>query len=138
MEKCGNFLKNGRFSGRIWPDWGNTTRADMAGLGSIGLTVTFRTSCIHKRYGNRACKYLIKCIVMLNSIQTPTFIQALWHQLLFVCGQGIDWIAVFTVPLSFPPNPADHIKQQSPAVRRVTPATIPNSLSIFRFTVVRP
>ena len=23
--------------GRIWPDWGNTTRADMAGLGSIGL-----------------------------------------------------------------------------------------------------
>ena len=31
------FLKNGRFSGRIWPDWGNTARADMAGLGSIGL-----------------------------------------------------------------------------------------------------
>ena len=23
------------FSGRIWPDWGNTTRADFAGLGSI-------------------------------------------------------------------------------------------------------
>ena len=21
----------------LWPDWGNTTRADMAGLGSIGL-----------------------------------------------------------------------------------------------------
>ena len=37
LEKCGNFLKNGRFSGRIWPDWGNTARADMAGLGSIGL-----------------------------------------------------------------------------------------------------
>ena len=37
LEKCGNFLKNGRFSGRIWPDWGNTTRADMAGLGSIEL-----------------------------------------------------------------------------------------------------
>ena len=29
--------KNGRFSGRIWPDWGNTAWADMAGLGSIGL-----------------------------------------------------------------------------------------------------
>ena len=29
--------KNGRFSGQIWPDWGNTARADMAGLGSIGL-----------------------------------------------------------------------------------------------------
>ena len=29
--------KKGRFSRRIWPDWGNTARADMAGLGSIGL-----------------------------------------------------------------------------------------------------
>ena len=37
LEKCGKFGKNGRFSGRIWPDWGNTTWADMAGLGSIGL-----------------------------------------------------------------------------------------------------
>ena len=37
LEKCGNFLKNSPFSGRIWPDWGNTARADMAGLGSIGL-----------------------------------------------------------------------------------------------------
>ena len=34
MEKYG---KNGRFSGRLRPDWGNTTRAAMAGLGSIGL-----------------------------------------------------------------------------------------------------
>ena len=38
LEKCGNFLKNSRFSGRIWPDWGSTTRADMAGLRSIGLS----------------------------------------------------------------------------------------------------
>ena len=37
LEKCGNFRKNGGFSGRIWPDVGNTTWADMAGLGSIGL-----------------------------------------------------------------------------------------------------
>ena len=37
LEKYGQFWKNGRFSGRIWPDWGNTTRADLAGLGSIGL-----------------------------------------------------------------------------------------------------
>ena len=22
LEKCGKFWKNGRFSGRIWPDWG--------------------------------------------------------------------------------------------------------------------
>ena len=37
LEKSGFFLKNYRFFMRIWPDWGNTTRADMAGLGSIGL-----------------------------------------------------------------------------------------------------
>ena len=36
MKKCGFFWKNGRFSGRKWPDWGNTTWADMAGLGSKG------------------------------------------------------------------------------------------------------
>ena len=33
----GKFWKNGRFSGRIWPDWGNAARGDLAGLGSIGL-----------------------------------------------------------------------------------------------------
>ena len=32
------FGKTAVFSGRIWPDWGNTAWADMAGLGSIGLT----------------------------------------------------------------------------------------------------
>ena len=42
LEKYGNFWKNGRFSGRIRPDWGNTARADMAGLGSIGLNVISR------------------------------------------------------------------------------------------------
>ena len=31
--------KIGRFSGQIWPDWGNTARVDMAGLGSIGLRI---------------------------------------------------------------------------------------------------
>ena len=37
LEKCGNYVKNGRSSGRIRPDWGNTAWADTAGLGSIGL-----------------------------------------------------------------------------------------------------
>ena len=37
LKKCENLWKNGRFSGRIWPDWGYTTLADLAGLGSIGL-----------------------------------------------------------------------------------------------------
>ena len=30
------FGKTAIFSGRIWPDWGNTAWADMAGLESIG------------------------------------------------------------------------------------------------------
>ena len=46
LEKCGNFRKNGRFSGRIWPDWGNTTQADMAGLGSIGLIFGIRNAAV--------------------------------------------------------------------------------------------
>ena len=37
LEKCGKIWKNGHFSERLWPDWGNTTWADIAGLGSIGL-----------------------------------------------------------------------------------------------------
>ena len=35
-------MEKRRFSGRIWPDWGNTARADMAGLGSIGLSDVFQ------------------------------------------------------------------------------------------------
>ena len=34
----GKYVKTAIFSGRLWPDWGNTTWAAMAGLGSIGLT----------------------------------------------------------------------------------------------------
>ena len=39
LEKCGKFWKNGRFSWRIWPDWGNAAQADLAGLGSIGIRI---------------------------------------------------------------------------------------------------
>ena len=41
LEKCRNLWKNG-FSGHIWPDWGNTAWADMAGLGSIEIRPTER------------------------------------------------------------------------------------------------
>ena len=34
MDKYG---KTAVFSERLWPDWGNTTQAAMAGWGSIGL-----------------------------------------------------------------------------------------------------
>ena len=62
LEKCGIFLKNGRFYGRIWPDWGNTTWADMAGLGSIGLMYAyfrpyFRRDSI-KFYTGRVVEYI--------------------------------------------------------------------------------
>ena len=40
LEKCGKIWKNGRFSGRLRPDWGHTARAATAGLGSKGLTAT--------------------------------------------------------------------------------------------------
>ena len=43
LEKCGIFLKNSRFSGRIWPDGGNTTWVDTARLGSIGLNRNDKT-----------------------------------------------------------------------------------------------
>ena len=36
LEKYGKIWKNGHFSLRIWPDSGNTVRADLAGLESIG------------------------------------------------------------------------------------------------------
>ena len=35
--------KNVRFYGRLWPDWGNTARAAMARLGSIGIKVIRRS-----------------------------------------------------------------------------------------------
>ena len=33
LEKCGKIWENRPFSGQIWPDWGITAWADMAGLG---------------------------------------------------------------------------------------------------------
>ena len=56
LEKCGQFWKNGRFSGRIWPDWGNTIRADMAGLGSIGLyALNYLRYFLFYTYSKRDC-----------------------------------------------------------------------------------
>ena len=50
LEKCGKFWENGLFSRRIRPDWGNTARADMAGLGSIGLRLTAMNLYIYIYY----------------------------------------------------------------------------------------
>ena len=33
LEKCGKIWNSSRFSGRLWPDWGNTAWAAMARLG---------------------------------------------------------------------------------------------------------
>ena len=63
MEKCGKIWKNGRFSGRIWPDWGNTARADMAGLGSIGL---------NWEHPNSRCNPPCQQVVGSNSVSTAS------------------------------------------------------------------
>ena len=59
MEKYGKYWKNDRFSGRIWPDRGNTTRADMAGLGSIGLSDPTRS----------------RVVIMVNFFQTELMVE---------------------------------------------------------------
>ena len=66
LEKSGKFLKNSRFSGRIWPDWGNATRADMAGLGSIGLTY----EPIFDIKGKLAHNFMISYSVMFRTFIT--------------------------------------------------------------------
>ena len=60
LEKCGKFWENGRFSGRIRPDWGNTAWADMAGLGSIGLKESeqWQLCKINLTLMNNICKCL--------------------------------------------------------------------------------
>ena len=61
LEKYGKFWKNGRFSGRLRPDWGNTARADMAGLGSKGLSII-------------ACHYISKFVPPLSVVSIVLFI----------------------------------------------------------------
>ena len=69
LEKCGNFWKNGCFSGRIWPDWGNTAWADMARLGSIGLKNVLRglnLPCQSLTHGHKAALHGIDTSPVLN------------------------------------------------------------------------
>ena len=70
VEKCGNFGKNGRFSGRIWPDWGNTARADMAGLGSIGLKQDIKSLL--------QAKYRQTLIYLVFQVQSPYYRFPFW------------------------------------------------------------
>ena len=55
MEKCGKIWKNGRFSGRLRPDWGDTARAATAGLGSIGLNMHVSNITHIEFMHNRKC-----------------------------------------------------------------------------------
>ena len=69
------------FSGRLWPDWGNTAWAAMAGLGSIGLTCGFLyrhqkvkkktlpcVMCVYELYvcvcQLSACELILVCVCM--------------------------------------------------------------------------
>ena len=53
LENSGKFWKNGRFSGRIWPDWENTAWADMVRLRSIGLSPYSTTNRIRVGFPTR-------------------------------------------------------------------------------------
>ena len=62
FEKFGKIWKNCRFSGRLWPDWGNTAQVAMARLGSIGLSVKndliqFLFVAIVTKFKNLSCFY---------------------------------------------------------------------------------
>ena len=48
LEKYGNFWKNDRFSGRIWPNWVNTTLTE---FGRIGV---YRVKYIYLKYNSKA------------------------------------------------------------------------------------
>ena len=71
--------KNGRFSGRIWPDWGNTAWADMAGLGSIGLltlhTASKMLSCHMSNLGNTPC-----CVPYFPSHITKVYVACRFYK----------------------------------------------------------
>ena len=66
LEKCGKFRKNGRFSGRTWPDWGNAARADLAGWGSIGLNEHEYGSDIWSETSAPYVSYTSKIMVKAN------------------------------------------------------------------------
>ena len=77
MEKCGNFGKNIRFSGRIWPDLGNTAWADMAGFGSIGLTPRENANRINEMSLIEVLQYHFQSItlsVAIMYIHLPTHV----------------------------------------------------------------
>ena len=80
LEKYGKFWKNDGFSGRIWPEWGNTTWADMAGLGSIGLNPTQVHSPVWDIV-TRALKMLwdIATTQMVTSKEICCYFFPLWH-----------------------------------------------------------
>ena len=76
LEKCRKFWENGRFSWRIRQDWGNTARADMAGLGSIGLKVEKHsrkyTEEEHSRkYTEPEHLYVYECRMEITKVSKP-------------------------------------------------------------------
>ena len=46
LEKCGQLWENGRFSGRLRPDWGSTAWAATAGLGYKGYCTNYQQSVL--------------------------------------------------------------------------------------------
>ena len=93
MEKCGKFGKNSFFSGQIWPDWGNTVWADMAGLGSIGL----RELCIKSAQHPQPQLSILK----------PIFYQACFS---YVGADNAIYFALGTFQIFFTPKNIEFLK----------------------------
>ena len=77
LEKCRNFRKNGRFSGRIWPDWGNTTRADMAGLGVYRVNYPCPMSSLrgsHAPCRSSEMPYVVSLVYLAMSISSMSHV----------------------------------------------------------------
>ena len=74
LEKCG----------KIWLDWGNTARADMAGLGSIGLnySVASATNGDLKRHPPAECVLLIMIRLWIGWCQCPMSEKDMLHFLI--------------------------------------------------------
>ena len=79
LEKCGKIWKNGLFSGRLWPDWGNTAWAAMAGLGSIGLTDKITKSQLALNHFQMALNHKILIFLVIWSAGGGVFHVAPLH-----------------------------------------------------------
>ena len=64
-------LSLGAFSGRLWPDWGNTARAAMVGLGSIVKLVAVTHHAGNKSKIRKILKNVADLCTLLSRVRGP-------------------------------------------------------------------